>query len=68
MKEYMKQKRLKDKEAKAKDNVEILRKLEATKEGTNIVADVFNNVLNEIPVKRNRGRPIGSKNKKKEIK
>ena len=57
MKEYMKQKRLKDKEAKAKDNTEILRKPVSTKEGTNMVADVFKNVLDGIPVKRTRGRP-----------
>ena len=55
--EYMREYRKKKAESKKKDNTEILRKIVSTKEGTNIVADVLQKVLEEIPVKRNVGRP-----------
>ena len=63
MKEYMKQKRLKDKEAKKRE--EVLRKTEAISQAKSMIDDILGKVMEEIPVKRRRGRPKGSKNKKK---
>ena len=58
--EYMAEYRRKKREAE-----EVKKKIEATGQAKSIVNDVIDKVLGEISVKRRRGRPKGSKNKKK---
>ena len=50
---------------KKREAQEVLRKTEAIRQGESMVGEALQKILDEIPVKRRRGRPTGSKNKKK---